>query len=154
MMLLKRKINAFTLTEMIVVIIISAIVAGLAFSVLGIVQNQMNAITNNYNRKEQIQSFETALTIDFNQNTKVNWNPSQNKLIVSSPIKERNYIFYEDSIATDITTYSLRIKEKLFFWKGKRVTKGNIDAIKLRFKETREVHSVFVFKYNDPSANF
>ncbi|WP_103069715.1 PulJ/GspJ family protein [Aquimarina sediminis] len=148
------KIRAFTLTEVMVVIVISAIVAGLAFSVLTVVQNNMRSISENYEYKEQIQSFETALTIDFNKFTSATWDPIENTLEVFSPIDERSYQFFKDSITTVIHTYPITIKEKEFYFEGKAVNAGNVDAIKLTFDNTRELHRIFVFKHNDPTIHF
>lgn len=77
-----HKIKAFTLTEMMVVIVISAIVVGLAFTILGIVQKNMRGIEANYNHQSQIQSLEAALTIDFNRYPKLQWNPKDNTFTV------------------------------------------------------------------------
>ena len=118
MMKLNYKINAFTLTEVMVVIVISAIVAGLAFSVLTVVQNNMRSIGENYEYKEQIQSLEAALTIDFNKFTSAKWNPIENTLEVFSPIDERSYQFFTDSIITPIHTYPITIREKEFYFQS------------------------------------
>ncbi|WP_025741258.1 PulJ/GspJ family protein [Aquimarina pacifica] len=148
------KIKAFTLTEISVVIVISAIVAGLAFSVLNIVQRNMQTIGANYEYQEQIQGLEVALTIDFNDFTSVKWNPVENQLIMSSPINQRVYLFTNDSISTEINTFDVRIKEKVFYFEGKSVNSGDIDAVKLIFDNTREAHRVFVSKHNDPTIHF
>ncbi len=154
MIKINHKIKAFTLTEIMVVMVISVIVVGLAFSVLGIVQKNMRNIGENYENKEQIQSFETALTIDFNTFPTAIWDPVENILIVSSPIDKRKYQFYTDSIVTNISNHTVLIKEKLFYFEGKLVQSGNIDAIKLTFHNTKEPHRLFVFKYNDPTIHF
>ncbi len=154
MKLLTKKTKAFTLTEVMVVIVISTIVATLAFSVLNIVQNNMRIIGNNYAYREQIQLLETALTIDFNKHTDAQWDPIENTLIVSSPVSQQKYQFFTDSIANSINTYTVMVKEKSFYFEGKKVTKGVIDAIKLTFQNTREPHRMFVFKHNDPTVHF
>ncbi|MEW7291278.1 PulJ/GspJ family protein [Aquimarina sp. 2304DJ70-9] len=149
-----RKIKAFTLTEIMVVIVISTIVAGLAFTVLGIVQSNMRSIGSNYDHKTQIQSLETALTIDFNTFQVATWDSRENIIKVSSPIGERIYRFYTDSIVTNIETYSLKVKDKVFYFEGKSVHSGTIDAIKLTFDKTKASQHLFVFKYNDPTIHF
>ncbi|WP_062053727.1 prepilin-type N-terminal cleavage/methylation domain-containing protein [Aquimarina longa] len=148
------KIKAFTLTELMVVIVISTIVVGLAFSVLRIVQNNMRSISKNYESREQIQSLETALTIDFNRFTSIQWDPSKNVLTASSPIEERVYQIFNDSIITNMESYIVAVKEKKFYFEGTPVNSGAIDAMKLTFDNTRELHRLFVFKYNDPTIHF
>ncbi|WP_109435883.1 type II secretion system protein J [Aquimarina sp. AU119] len=153
-MKINHKIKAFTLTEVMVVMVISAIVVGLAFSVLGIVQKNMRNIGENYKNQEQIQSFETALTIDFNTFPTAVWDPIENTLMVSSPIDERKYQFYNDSVVTNISKHAISIKEKMFYFEGRSVQSGSIDAIKFTFHNTKESHRLFVFKYNDATIHF
>jgi len=148
------KIKAFTLTEVMVVIVISTIVAGLAFTVLGVVQGNMRSIEDNYEYKTQIQSLETALTIDFNTFSVVVWDPKENSIHMVSPINERNYKLYTDSIVTDVETHVLKIKEKTFYYEGEEVSAGTIDAMRLTFYKTRAPHQLFVYKYNDPTIHF
>ncbi|WP_103865339.1 prepilin-type N-terminal cleavage/methylation domain-containing protein [Aquimarina sp. I32.4] len=154
MIKINQKIKAFTLTEVMVVIVISTIVVGLAFSVLKIVQESMSNIDENYEYKEEMQSFEVALTIDFNRLTSVKWNPYESTLSMYSPIEEKEYKFFSDSIVTAIHTYPLQLKEKKFYFEGEPVNSGDVDAMKLTFYNTRELHRVFVFKYNDPTIHF
>ncbi len=149
-----HKIKAFTLTEIMVVLVISAIVTGLAFTVLGVVQGNMRSIGENYEYTTQMQSLETALTIDFNTYTTATWDTREHILKVSSPIGERKYQFFVDSIVTNIQTFPLKIKDKVLYFEGKEVNSGDIDAVKLTFYNTRELHRIFVFKHNDPTIHF
>ncbi|WP_299432266.1 prepilin-type N-terminal cleavage/methylation domain-containing protein [uncultured Aquimarina sp.] len=149
-----HKIKAFTLTEMMVVIVISAIVVGLAFTVLGIVQNNMRSIENNYDYQSKIQSLEVALTIDFNRYPVAQWNPKDNTLILSSPIQKRMYTFSSDSITNDIDSFTLKTKKISYYFEGEEVSAGNIDAIKLTFNNTTDLHRIFVYKHNDPTIHF
>ncbi len=151
---MNTKIPAFTLTEIMVVIVISTIVAGLAFTVLGVVQNNMRSISDNYEKRLKIESLETALTIDLNSFSSASWDPIENKLKVFSPIGERVYQFYSDSIVTDIETYPIKVAQKMFYFEGKSVPSGGIDAIRLHFDKKQESHYLFLFKYNDPTLHF
>jgi len=149
-----HKIKAFTLTEMMVVIVISAIVVGLAFTILGIVQNNMRSIENNYEHQSEIQSLEVALTIDFNRYPMAQWNPKENTLLLSSPIQKRMYTFSTDSITNDIDTFTLKTKNITYYFEGEQVSAGSIDAIKLTFDNTTDLHRIFVYKHNDPTIHF
>ncbi len=148
------KIKAFTLTEVMVVIVISTIVAGLAFTVLGVVQGNLRNIEDNYEYKTQIQALETAFTIDFNTFPHITWDPRENSIHMSSPLSERKYKLFTDSIVTDVETHVLKIKEKTFYYEGEEVNAGAIDAIRFTFYKTREPHQLFVYKYNDPTIHF
>ncbi len=154
MIKITHKIKAFTLTEIMVVIVISAIVAGLAFSVLGVIQKNLRSIEDNYAYQTKLQSLEVVLTIDFNKYTQATWNQNSDQLILSSPIDQRTYHFYTDSIVTDIDTYMVKTKQKTFYMEGTKVGSGSIDAIKLTFENTTNLHRIFVFKHNDPSIHF
>ncbi|MHA7057053.1 PulJ/GspJ family protein [Aquimarina sp. M1] len=149
-----HKIKAFTLTEMMVVIVLSAIVVGLAFTILGIVQNNMRSIENNYEYKSQIQSLEVALTVDFNRYPRIQLNPNENILRFSSPIQERVYTFSSDSISNDIDLFILKTKDIIYYFEGEEVTTGDIDAIKLTFDKTTDLHRIFIYKHNDPTIYF
>ncbi|MDH7445316.1 prepilin-type N-terminal cleavage/methylation domain-containing protein [Aquimarina sp. 2201CG14-23] len=149
-----HKIKAFTLTEMMVVIVISAIVVGLAFTVLGIVQNNMRSIENNYEYQSKIQSLEVALTIDFTKYPVAEWNPKENELTLSSPIENRTYTFVSDSIVNDLDTFALKTKNVTYYFEGEEVKSGRIDAIKLTFNDTKDLHRIFVYKRNDPTIHF
>jgi len=154
MRIVNQKIKAFTLTEVMVVLVISAIVAGLAFSVLGIVQRNMRSIENNYAYQSELQSLEVALTIDFNKFTDIQWNAREDQLELSSPIDQRVYKFTNDSIVTLVDNYPVQLKKKVFFFKGQQVNSGRIDAIKLTFDKTTDLHRIFVYKHNDPTIHF
>lgn len=154
MNLMNRKIKAFTLTEVMVVLVISAIVAGLAFSVLGIVQNNMRSIEGNYQYQSEMQSLEVALTIDFNKYTTANWDSEKKLLKLSSPIDQKSYQFLNDSIISGIDSYHIKTKSKLFYFEGEQVESGRIDALKLTFDKTTDAHRIFIFKHNDPSIHF
>ena len=148
------KIKSFTLTEMMVVLVISAIVVGLAFTILGIVQKNMLSIEENYTYSTELTQLEVALTADFNSFTSVDWIENQDMLQFSSPLASRSYVFYQDSIVSDISMFKVQLKDKSFFFEGKNINSGSIDAIKLKFAKTSDNHAIFVYKKNDPAIHF
>ena len=148
------KIKSFTLTEMMVVLVISAIVVGLAFTILSIVQKNMLSIEENYTYSTELTQLEVALTTDFNSFTKVDWIENQDMLQFSSPLASRSYVFYQDSIVSDISMFKVQLKDKSFFFEGKNINSGSIDAIKLKFAKTSDNHAIFVYKKNDPAIHF
>ena len=148
------KIKSFTLTEMMVVLVISAIVVGLAFTILSIVQKNMLSIEENYTYSTELTQLEVALTADFNSFTRVDWIENQDMLQFSSPLASRSYVFYQDSIVSDISMFKVQLKDKSFFFEGKNINSGNIDAIKLKFAKTSDHHAIFVYKKNDPAIHF
>ncbi|WP_406755908.1 PulJ/GspJ family protein, partial [Tenacibaculum maritimum] len=62
-----KKIKAFTLSEMLVVLVISSILISLTFLILSMVQQQVEIIQGNLKRKQQVQFLERVLWKDFNE---------------------------------------------------------------------------------------
>lgn len=153
-MKINTKIRAFTLTEIMVVIVLSAIVAGLAFSILEIVQKNLRSIEGNYVNQTQIQDLELALNIDFNNYNNTFWNSNEERLDFVSPIAAKEYTFTKDSIYSDLKTYALKTKSTTFYFEGKEVNSGPVDAVKLTFNKTAKLHRIFVFKHNDVTIHF
>ncbi|WP_299517042.1 prepilin-type N-terminal cleavage/methylation domain-containing protein, partial [uncultured Flavobacterium sp.] len=61
-----KKVKSFTLSELIVVMIITVIVVGIAFSVLLLVKKQIKGIEKNYQKTTQLALFEEKFWRDFN----------------------------------------------------------------------------------------
>ena len=68
-MAIDKKIKAFTLSEMLVVLVISSIVIAAAFLILTMVQKQFMVVQKNINNKQEINFFERLLWRDFNTYT-------------------------------------------------------------------------------------
>lgn len=153
-MKLNNKIQAFTLTEIAIVIVISTIVAGLAFSVIRIIQKNTSAISENYNKRTIINSLELALKIDFNTFNKITWDEKKQELTLNSPIKEKKYTFYNDSVINNRQSYKIKVFKKSFFFKGKEIFANEIDALKMEFDTLKRPQSFFIFKLNDLTTEF
>ncbi len=149
-----HKIKAFTLTEIMIVMVITAIVAGLAFTAITMVQRNIDKIAQNYTYKTEIQQLQESIQLDFNKYRKITWNANKNELQFETPIKTKLYQLEKDSIVTAIKTYRIKIKTKKAYFKGKEVKKGQIDAIKLIFNQSTIEDYIFIFKRNDISSYF
>ena len=147
-----NKIKAFTLSEMIVVLILTSVVVGLAFSVLTLVQKQMLGIQHNFNNNTRTNLFEKALWLDFNRYTYVHYDDLNDVLIFKTEIDSVTYNFYENKIIKDTDTFNLQIPEKAFYFKGKDVEFGQIDAVKLKISKDSHIQELFVFKQNDATS--
>lgn len=145
-----QKIAAFTITEIIVVLAISTIVAGLAFSVITVVQRNKLNIEKNYSRNEQIKQLNVALQVDFNIHTQITWNTRENALQLKSPLTSNSYYFSKDSIYSSLQTFRINTTDKKIFFKGSEIKEGSVDAIKLTFGQQK----CFVYKTNDPTVYF
>ena len=148
----KLKIKAFTLNEMIVVIILTSIVVGIAFSVLSLVQKHMLSIQINFNKNQEINKLEQSLWIDFNRYSKIKYDRNKDELIFMSAIDSTNYKFSTNYIIKETDTFNIQLQNKLFFLGGKKTNQEQIDAIKIETSEKFQNQILFVFKQNDATT--
>ncbi len=145
----KHKIQAFTLSEMIVVVIITSIVIGMAFSVLSLVQKHMYSIQNNFNKNTELNKLEQFLWIDFNRYSNIKFNVNYNELIFTSEMDSISYKFTTDYIIKNLDTINIQLQNKSFFFDGEKIIKGQIDAIEIEASKAFQNQRLFVFKQND-----
>lgn len=144
-----KKIQAFTLIEMIVVLILTSIVIGLAFSVLTLVQKHMYSIQNNFTKNTELNKLEQSLWLDFNRYPKISYDELENELQFTSEIDSITYKFKEQYIVKDIDTFPIGLQSKTLFFDGNTIEKGKVDAIKLETSKIFQNQHLFVFKQND-----
>ncbi len=148
-MKLNNKIQAFTLSEMIVVMILTSIVVGLAFSVLTLVQKQMNGIQYNFNQNAELNKLEQSLWLDFNRYSEIKYDDIENELKFYTEIDTIGYVFKPDVIIKEKDTFNIQLKSKLMFFDGTTTQKGKVDAIKLETTKPFLNQKLFIFKPND-----
>ncbi|MEO1486506.1 MAG: type II secretion system protein [Bacteroidota bacterium] len=144
----QQKIKAFTLSEMLVVLLITTIIVSMAFMVLRLVQQQMRAIQNNYAVSHQIHDVKQRLWMDFNRNDAIWFNRETNQLLFSNPVRPQNYRFEEAYTIMDNDTLAITVAEKSFYLLGVETKDGPIDAMKLVLSSGKRNHEVFVRKDN------
>jgi len=144
----KNKIAAFTLSELIVVIIITVIIIGLAFSTLNLVQTHMRNIESNFNKSMQWQLLEQRLTIDMNRAQVSLFEPKQNMLKLQNEMGMTTYRFSETNIITSTDTFEINIQKINYFYLGNTAVDRKIDAIKI-FSDTTNNKFIFIAKPND-----
>lgn len=147
-----KKIQAFTLSEMIVVLILTSILVGLAFSVLGLVQKQMLAIQENYNKSLEINKLETSLWLDFNRYSKIEYDTLENELKFSTALDSVTYQFLDNKIVKAQDTFAIQIQENKYYFEGNIINNGQIDAIKLETSKDFQNQQSFIFKQNDATV--
>ena len=141
------KLKSFTLAELIVVMIITAIVVGMAFTVLRIVQKQIHTIQTNFDKTSTLALFEQRLWQDFNEPHNIVYN--KNELIMISEIDTIKYSFQENFTMRNQDTIKLKISPNKAFFKGKEITNGSIDAISIFADTELPEYEIFVSKKND-----
>ncbi len=145
-----KKVKGFTLSEMLVVLVISSIVISIAFLSLSMVQKQVQSIRNNLNVKQELQFLERSLWRDFNL-FEVTYLNREDILSFKTSKGEIIYEFYDDYILKDQDTFLIKINDKRMYLDGVEVKEGAIDAIQLETSPIFGNTNVFIFKNKDAS---
>lgn len=146
-MKITKKIDAFTLAEILVVLVISAIIIGMAFTVLNLVQTNFRSIQNNFQNKTEIRQLEQQLTIDFNRFHIISYNKNSGELHFTNPIDSIVYRYQEDLLIREQDTFKTPIYGMLLFFDGSKVEDGEIDALKINYGNESRSYS-FLSKRN------
>jgi len=145
----KSKIQAFTLSEMVVVLILTSIVVGLAFSVLSLVQNHMVVIQQNFIKNSELNKLEQSLWLDFNRYSNIEYDDLEDELTFINDMGSTKYQFQKDAIIKARDTFHIQLQSQAFFFDGHQIQKGTIDALKLETSKTMQNQHFFIFKEND-----
>lgn len=145
------KVKSFTLAEMLVVMIITAIVVGLAFSVLNLVQKQVRGIQENFTKTTELSLLEQRLWQDFNYHNSIDYH--NEKLVLLSDSDTVTYAFTNEYILRETDTIRTKLRIENAFYKGREVTSGYIDAIKITADAELPEYIIFVTSVNDATQN-
>jgi len=121
------KISAFTLSEMMVVLVITSIVVGIAFSVLTLVTKQFKAIEHSYDLQTQLTMFKEQLALDFETNEGL-----------------LQYNFEDSQIIRAQDRFSLSYNDMNFYFQGVERKNGLVDAMSVTIKLPGKPIHVFV----------
>lgn len=143
------KVKSFTLSELLIVMIITAIVVGMAFSVLRLVQKQIHTIQANFDKTSTLALFEQKLWQDFNEPHSITYNEQKQLLLMLSEIDTVTYSFRDKYALRNNDTIPLQLTIQKIFFNGKEVQNGNMDAITLSAATTLTDYEIFVSKKND-----
>jgi len=144
----KTRVKSFTLTEMLVVMIITAIVVGMAFSILTLVQKQVLQIKDNFSKKTELALFEHQIWLDISDHNTIIKNQQELKMI--NDIDTVTYIFDEQFVIRQSDTVKLAIVPQKNFLNDKEVSLGRVDA--LLFSADTEIKGYQFFVYSKPDA--
>lgn len=146
---MNKKLNSFTLSEMLVVLVITAIVVGLAFSVLSLVRKQVYRLQNDTDKRVQYDLLKNKLFIDLNKypNTYL---VKEDSFVCNSELDSIRYKYNDNFIIVESDTMMTNVKEIKFFYKNFEVVNGKIDAIRVMIEERKGIFkTIFVYKHND-----
>lgn len=153
LMKVHKNIRAFTLGEMIVVLIITGIVVGMAYTVLRLVQKQMRAIQYNYEQQLVLKKLETSLWLDSNTYHRAVYHAADSTLVFSNELDSVMYEFKTTGVIKARDTFAIPLAKKTFFFNGEQVNDARIDALKLYSSEAFQNQEIFIFKRNDANSH-
>ena len=133
---------------MIVVLLITIIVVGLAFSVLRLIQQQMGGMQKNYEDTTEVNLLRQSLVMDFATYPSIFYTEATNTLRFENALGFKDYIFEKDWIIQKNDTFNLKLKNKTFFLDGKAYRSGQLDALKLETTEKLGSKTIFVHAEN------
>ncbi|WP_133671104.1 hypothetical protein [Maribacter caenipelagi] len=144
-----NKIKAFSLQEMMVVLVITTVVVGMAFAVLNLVQRQMGSIETIYAIKTDINQLRQSLWIDFSRYDFIVVDQKNNKILLSNELEGRQYeILNGNSIRTE--NLEMEFESIAYYFDNQKVVQGEIDAISIVTSKDTGHQEIFVFKQNTP----
>lgn len=144
----RTKLKSFTLSELIVVMIITVIIVGIAFTVLSLIRKEIAVIEKNYEKTTEVLLFEERLWNDFNRYPQIEYDRNDNTIALKSETDSVVYHFSDDAVLRDKDTIDCKLKVSNLFFLGEEVKYGPIDAIKLTVSENPN-YTIYVFKEND-----
>jgi hypothetical protein len=134
---------------MLVVMIITAIVVGMAFSVLRLVQKQIHSIQKNFDKSSALALFEQRLWQDFNDYNSIILFQKQNHLRFESDLDTVVYTFNDEYILRNTDTIKLKLSISKGQYLGVKREEGAIDAIQISGTSELPNYTIFVSKKND-----
>lgn len=145
-----KKIHAFTLSELLVVLVISSIVVTLSLLALGSVQKQVRSINLTFEKQQQILKLERWMAMDMNQSI-VRFDRKKNVLECVKGKEIINYQFTEKGIIRGKDTLQLIPQNMNLYLDGELVKNEAVDAIEFAFSDTYSQKGFFVSKRKDAS---
>jgi len=143
-----KKIKAFTIAEMLVVLVISSILITITILVLSLTQKQIRNIQTIYIRNTETRLLERTLWQDFNTH-RLFYDNKTHHLLCTSEIDSVTYGFYKNYIIRNSDTIKVAIIDKTLFLHGEKVQNKFIDAIEIQVSKKLKNKKLFIFKIND-----
>nr|WP_299381237.1 prepilin-type N-terminal cleavage/methylation domain-containing protein [Allomuricauda sp.] len=143
-----HRIKAFTLNEMMVVLVITSIVIGIGFSVLRLVQKQMDSLGTVYGKNTEINLLRQSLWIDFNTSDGAWYDTKTNELVFANGIKSSRYQWYDSYVVKERDTFFLEVDTIEYYFNGLYQASGEVDAMDISCGKKTGGHRIVVYKKN------
>lgn len=146
---MKSKLKAFTLTELIVVMIISTIVISLSYMAFSMVRKQVDNIQNRLKLKEELLSLEKVLNRDLNTFVIADYNSEILKL--KNPLDSIFYKIEDKYVLRNKDTFKVVVNDFTVFLNGQKVKKGKVDAIRFSSDNINN-RAIFIYTIKDAAS--
>lgn len=143
-----NKLKAFTIAEILVVLVLTSIVVSIALVVLSLVQKQIAGIQTQMKRQNNIQVLQKVLWQDLNKNEIVYF-PKKKTLMCTNPIDSVTYTFDNNFILRNQDTIKVAVNNKYFYLDGEIVYGGSFDAIEIELTKKFQNKTLFVYQNKD-----
>lgn len=146
----KQKIPAFTIAEMLVVLVVSAIVISLAMMVLSLVQKQIHTIKQTTEKTNEILLLEKVLWNDINTK-KLHYNKEKELLTAYTILDTVKYQFAEEYILRNKDTLKVGVSQVIPYLTGDISQSNDLDAVELTLTKDYLNKKLFIFTQKDVS---
>ena len=143
-----KKLPSFTLSELLVVLVISSLVISLSFLALNNVQKQVRNVTKTFDKQHRVAKLERLLRSDLNRYNGF-YNATGSVLQLKNTTDSLSYHFTDSTVVRGKEVIPLQINQIMFFLDGVAVPSGAVDAIEGVFSDTFFQGGFFVYKRKD-----
>ena len=144
----QNKLNAFTLSELLVVLVVSSIVISMTFLVLNMVRKQVVSIQENYQKKQEVRFFEARFSRDFNSHN-ASYDPKKKSLKLTNTKDSIRYVFSDLFIIREKDTFPIEVAKIHLFLDGTTVREKTIDAIAIALSSRFANQQLFIHQTKD-----
>ena len=140
----KHVVAAFTLSELLVVLVISSIVISIGFLALGMIQKQIRQIRNALQQQQEVQFLERLLWQDFNTYT-VQYNAKEDLYYLTNSTDSLTYRIQHEKLIRKNDTLPVQILNKRLFLDGQETVTGSVDAMEVQTSHKK----LFIYSHKD-----
>lgn len=123
------KVASFTLGELLMVMLLTVLISGLCYTVLGYLQKKTMEFTGNIDAVLHLTTVEQQIQNDVYQYHSFWWNSNLQTLEMSNATGSIRYEFKEGKLYRNNLLLLDRVDQKTFFFRGKAIPSGAIDAL-------------------------
>lgn len=131
----KAKVPSFTLSELLMVMLLTVLIAGLCYTVLGYVQKKITAFTSQVDTSLHINTIEHLITNDLNRFNTIDWYASNKTVVFKNPIDSVVYEFKDNVLFRNKVLLLQQVNKKTFFFRGVPIASGPLDAFMLEIHD-------------------